>query len=294
MSSSVTLLDGSLGHELGLRGFGDRELWATHALLAGPDAVRQLHVDYIEAGAQVITTNTYSCVPLYLERRPGLIERAPELIELAARLADEARTQSGRPDVRIAASIPPVDESYRPDLVRSVEEMSRWYALMVEALAPSVDIWLCETMSSIAETLAAAEATAETPQPLWIAWTVSDDDPHRLRSGETLVDAVAAVAHLDPAALLVNCSIPDSVTSALEHLRPVTSAEIGGYANGFPPVPPDFNIETDLLGAEPPTAEQYALDAARWVEIGASIIGGCCDIGPSHIARLAAMLHHSG
>lgn len=286
----ITLLDGSLGYELKLRGFHDRELWATQALLEGPEAVRQLHIEYIEAGADVITTNTYSCAPLYLERRPGLTEWAPELLELAGTLANEAREQTGRTDVRIAASIPPLDESYRPDRVRSFDEMTEWYGLMVEALAPHVDIWLCETMSTIEESVAAAGATAASSHPLWIAWTVDDRRPQRLRSGETLVDAVAAVEVHRPAALLVNCSMPDSVSGALELLRPFTSAELGGYANGFPPVPADFSIETTLLGDVAPDPHEYAAHATRWIELGATIIGGCCDIGPSHIARLSTML----
>jgi S-methylmethionine-dependent homocysteine/selenocysteine methylase len=283
----LIILDGSLGLELSKRGFDKRELWATHALLEDPSAVRQLHIDYIEAGADVITTNTYSCAPLYLAREPGLSGRARELTALAGRLAVEAREEAGRPDIRIAASLPPLDESYRPDLVRSADEMVVWYQMMVEELAPHVDLYLCETMSSIAEAEAAASVAAQTAKPVWVSWTILDDKPATLRSGETVADAVAAIAGHDPSALLFNCSTPEAITASMPILRAQTDLPIGAYANGFPPVPADFNLATTFLEHLTPEAQTYVEHTTRWLEAGASIVGGCCDIGPEHILAVS-------
>ncbi|MCP5029985.1 MAG: homocysteine S-methyltransferase family protein [Actinomycetia bacterium] len=287
----LTLLDGGLGHELHSRGHESRELWATLALISDPAAVRALHLDYIMAGARVITTNTYSCVPFYLSRLPKLMERADELIDLAGQLAEEARADSGVAGVRIAGSLPPLDESYRPDLVHETSDMEAWYQKMVAALLPHVDLFLCETMSSISESVAALRSAAGHGRPLWISWTLSDDEPAALRSGESLLDAVAAVAEFGPAAHLLNCSTPEVIEAALPVLRGAVGGPIGAYANSFPPVPEDFHLEASLRRPDPEIdPDHYVACADRWIGMGAEIIGGCCGIGPAHIRAIHDVL----
>lgn len=287
----IILLDGSIGDELGARGLESRELWATLALISDPDVVKALHLEYIFAGARVITTNTYSCVPFYLSRMPGLMERADELIDLAGRLAAEARADSGVPGVRIAGSLPPLDESYRPDLVRDSSEMVAWYERMVTGLLPHVDLFLCETMSSISESVAAVGTASGHGRPVWVAWTLSDETPGALRSGESIVDAVAAVAEFAPAAHLLNCSTPEVIEAGLPILRDAVAGPIGAYANSYPPVPKDFHLEHStrqpVPGVDP---EHYVACADRWIGLGAEIIGGCCGVGPAHIAAVHDVL----
>ena len=283
--NDVTILDGSLGHELMHRGFDDRELWATQALIESPEAVVSLHMDYIAAGADVITTNTYSCVPLHLDRRTGLRERSEELMRVAAGAAIQARGRSDRRDVRIAGSLPPLDESYRPDLVRSAEEMGEWYSLMVDTLADHVDLWLCETMSSTDEAVAAATAALPAGHPVWVALTL-DDATGNLRSGETVADAARLLTSMGVDAVLLNCCTPQAITDTLPLLTE-SPVPVGAYANAFSALPADFSIETNIAEHSPPTVDGYLRHAEDWVERGASIVGGCCGIGPSHIAALA-------
>jgi len=291
MSRRITLLDGSMGYELQHRGLGDRDIWSTRALLDGPEVVRQLHEDYIAVGAHVITTNSYAVTPLHLDRIDGLRAQAVELLDLAGRLAVEARDRSGRPEVLIAASIPPIGESYRPDLVPSAEEMADWYGVMVEALRPHVDLWLSETMSSIAEADAALTATAAESAPTWVAWTLTDHRTAALRSGESLADAVREASRHRPEALLLNCSQPRTITAAMPVLAGAArSVPFGGFANGFPPVPEDYGQQTVFADYDRPAVATYVEHVVSWVSHGATIVGGCCDIGPDHMAAVASSL----
>ncbi len=289
---AVTLLDGSMGQELINRGAGGHGLlWAAEALLAAPGVVRDIHVDYIEAGADVITTNSYSTIRNKFEPA-GLVDRLEAMNRLAGRLAVEAREQCGRP-VRIAGSLPPQKGSYRPDRVASEREMEALYREQADFLAEYVDLFLCETMSCAVEARAAAAAARATGKPVWVSWTLADQGPTRLRSDETLDEALAALADLGVEALLVNCSTPESITRAVPRLAGLSERPVGAYANGFTPIPERW----DYRGNEslPPSRqdlrpEEYAQFAARWMRDGATIIGGCCEIGPPHIRRLRQLI----
>ena len=122
--------------------------------------MRAVHEDYIRAGAQVITTNTYVAILSRFERE-GIGDRYHELNRLAGELAGQARDNCGR-DVLIAGSLPPLNGSYRPDRVRPIEEIEPLYRDQAQILAPYVDLFLCETMSTGAEAVAAARGAAVT------------------------------------------------------------------------------------------------------------------------------------
>ncbi len=282
----VLVLDGSMGDYLKSRGVDiPRDIWSAAPLLEAPDAVRRLHVDYIRAGADIITTNNYACVPSYLERR-GMTERLAELVELSAQLAIEARDEAAAGSL-IAGALPPLGESYRPDEVLDAAEAQPVYRLITDALTPHVDLLLCETMSSIAEARMTAEVAAAADKPVWLAWTLADDHSGRLRSGETIADAVAAVAGLDVGAYLFNCCVPESIDAALNLLGDLTDKPKGAYANAFRPVPEgrvlaDGPIEYD----EDMDPWTYEVHVRRWLGLGAAVVGGCCGIGPDHIQRL--------
>ena len=115
----VTVLDGGMGSELARRGDSTgKQLWSALALLDAPEAVSSVHDDYIEAGAEIIITNTYCTIPSYLGKS-SLAHRYLELAELAGQLARQSADRAaatGR-TVRVAGSLPPLDESYRADLV---------------------------------------------------------------------------------------------------------------------------------------------------------------------------------
>ncbi|MDF2712934.1 MAG: homocysteine S-methyltransferase [Nonomuraea muscovyensis] len=294
-ASRPLLLDGGMGRELWFRGVEIPEtIWSANALLTAPDVVRDVHRDYIAAGAEVITTNTYGVVRDDLANE-GIEDRFAELNLLACELAEQARRQTDR-SVRIAGSLPPLRMSYRADLVGPFDEIYPRYVEQAELLAPRVDLLLCETMASAAEGYAAALAAARTGKPVWVSFTLHEDCSGRLRSGETIAEAVAALADLPIEGVLANCCAPEGISAAMRHLAAAGSAVVGAYANTFRPVPEGWTLdgtaETDgLLGLRDDLdPEAYARHAGRWLELGANAIGGCCGTRPAHIARLRRLI----
>ena len=191
----ITILDGGMGGEIQKRLAGAAKgLWSATALVDSPDLVVALHQEYIEAGARMIITNTYSTVPSYLAK--GNLEAEFErYTALGGELARKAVTQSGE-SVQVAGSLPPLSESYRPDLVPGAVIAEPIYAKLVRALEPYVDLFLCETMSSADEAYhAASQAKAEgNGKPVYIAWTLNEAPGTGLRSGETLLAAFERLA----------------------------------------------------------------------------------------------------
>ncbi len=291
LPKGTVLLDGGMGRELRRRGVPIlHTIWSANALLVAPDIVRQVHVDFIDAGADIITTNTYGVIRAELAKE-GVEERCAELNAMAGRLAVEARDRCGR-QVAIAGSLPPLRGSYRPDLVGSFAEIEPLYREQAECLAPFVDFFLCETMSSGAEAVAAATAATRTGKPVWVSWTLHENRSGRLRSGETIEEAAALLALLPISAFLVNCCPPESITAAMPALAKLGATPVGGYANTFQPVPEDWVMDGDkdsdgLLGVRQDLdPDAYARHARHWLAAGARILGGCCGTGPEHIARL--------
>ncbi|MBT8061429.1 MAG: homocysteine S-methyltransferase family protein [Gammaproteobacteria bacterium] len=290
------LLDGSMGQELIRRGVSGHDLlWSAGALLESPETVREIHADYIEAGADIITTNTYAATRPVLGKA-GLEGRFVELNHLACQLALEARDRCGLP-VMIAGSLPPYQESYRPDLVGRFDEIEPLYREQAELQSPYVDLFLCETMSTASEARAAASGAASSGKPVWVSWTLQDqpqeDGSVRLRSGETLAEGLAALVGLDVAAVLVNCSPPEVIDLAMPALKGLTDLPFGAYGNAFMPIPPlwEHHVDADL---PPPRTdldpETYAMHARCWLEAGAAIVGGCCEVGPAHIRELKRLI----
>ena len=289
----IYLLDGGMGQELIKRGIRENAaLWSANALMVAPDLVQAIHEDYIKGGADIITTNTYATTR---ERfgRFDLDGRFVELNEFACQLAQQARAAQRRPDVLIAGSLPPYYGSYRPELVRPYEALLPLYQEQANVLAPHVDILLCETMSTADEAWAAATAAVHTGKPVWVSWTLEDGGADHLRSGESLDHAALALSELEIDALLVNCSAPESITAAMSKLAALTSKPVGGYANGFVAIPKDWLVENsvDPLGSRANLGpESYAGYVEHWLDAGARIVGGCCEVGPEHIARLRTMV----
>lgn len=293
----IVLLDGGMGRELRARGVPIPEtIWSANALLVAPDTVRDVHRDYIKAGADIITINTYGVIRDDLAKE-GIEHRFAELNRLAAELARQAREEAGR-DVLIAGSLPPLRGSYRPDLVGPFHEIEPRYREQAEILAPLVDLFICETMSSAAEAHAAATAACSTGRPVWVSWTLHEDRSGRLRSGETVAEAAQAIAGLPVSACLCNCCAPESIAAAIPSLAGLDVARVGGYANGFRPVPEDWQLDGEKEGdgllplRDDLGPDSYAGHVGGWISGGATVVGGCCGTGPAHIARLKQLIEN--
>ena len=170
-----------------------------------------------------------------------------EHIKAAGMRANEARKEYEEEEVAavvrtvlIAGCIPPLSASYRFDLVRSEDEMDMSYRKIVDVIKQYSDVLLCETLSSVKETRAAARAANRSGLPMWVSWSLHEDNSGTLSIAESIADAVNALRGIDRLeACLFNCCSPESITVALPLLQDSlakmgwTDVRIGGYANGF-------------------------------------------------------------
>ena len=296
MSSAFTILDGGMGRELHRRGapFKQPE-WSALALMLEPESVKRAHQRFVDAGAEVITTNTYALVPFHIGAEKFQAD-GRKLADLAGRMA-RAASRGALHTAQVAGSLPPLFGSYRPDLFDEAKAPALIRPL-IDGLSPHVDLWLAETQSALAEARFARKMLAEDKRPFWVSFTLDDDLPDlaqpRLRSGEDVAPAVTAMLELGVDAVLFNCSQPEIMEGAVDAARAVREAHgfkarIGIYANAFPPASNDAanevisDIRADL------TPARYAQFAKAWVQHGADIVGGCCGIGPEHIAGIKAL-----
>ena len=294
----IVLLDGGMGQELIRRSANKQPRhWSADYLANEPGLVKGLHREYIEAGARVVTVNTYSATFTRLAMT-GEEDRVPALQAAACALARAARDEAGATaeGVLIAGCLPPLNGSYRPERVRAFEANLEEYGRLVALQAPHVDFFICETMSSAEEARAAASAAAASGKPVWVAWTLHEEGPATLRSDESIADAYVRLAGIPLGAALVNCTSPEAITAAMPELMD-TGLATGGYANAFQPIPRTFlpGVPVNHLGVRRDIdPDAYAAFAMHWVEQGASIVGGCCEVGPAHIARLRERLLDAG
>ena len=289
MSKKLKVLDGGMGAELIARGIMPSSgLWSARALLDSPEAVMEVHSDYIKAGAEVITTNSYSTIPSYLAKA-GMSERYEDLTDIAAKMA-RAAADSATNKVEVAGCLPPLSESYRHDLVPPESEGLEVYKNLAAVLKPSVDLYLCETMSCAREAATAAKAAraVDSEKPVWVAWTLDETPGGGLRSGESIEDAMAAVAPFSPDAYLFNCTAPEAISVAIEQIVKLTDKPVGAYPNRYH-IPPGWTLDNEV-GTEhvEMTVDEFMQYVDRWRALGASILGGCCGIGPHFIAAIAA------
>lgn len=195
--TKIILLDGGMGQELIHRaGDNPTPLWSTQVMIDHPGMVASIHQDYADAGAVVHTANTYAIL------RDRLVDTGYEdrFEDLHLAAMNEAKGKGA-----VAGSLGPLAASYRPDLFPSHEEAVATYKEIAALQAPHVDLFICETVASVAHAKAVLEAAASTGKPVWLAMTVDDADGTKLRSGEPIADAVAIAQ--DATALLANCSV---------------------------------------------------------------------------------------
>jgi S-methylmethionine-dependent homocysteine/selenocysteine methylase len=290
--NTVTVLDGGMGQELVRRsGKNPSPLWSAQVLLDMPEIVEQLHLDFILAGAAVITVNTYSATPERLLQH-GQGDKFDSLQAAAGAVANSAREKSGVNGVRIAGCLPPLVASYHPELAPPKEASLQHYRRIVAAESSYSDLFICETMASTSEAEYAATAGLESGKPVWVALTLDDAKPTCLRSGEPWQEAVEVVQKLGVDALLLNCSRPETIAEVWEEFAAACDVPVGAYANGFSAVTalkPGGTVDS-LETRQDLGPEAYAKFALNWVEKGATLMGGCCEVGPAHIAHLREVL----
>lgn len=286
------LLDGATGTELERRGARmTAPLWSAHALLEAPDVLRQIHLDYLRAGAQVVTTNTFRTHARNLAAA-GLQDRAAELTHRAVQLAREARAQYDSPHaVRIAGAISPLADCFRPEDSPGSASLPEHRTLAVQLAEAGCDILLAETFGRVDEARAAVTAAQGLGRPVWLA-VVARADGHLL-AGESFNDLISALDDLELGALLINCTDLQHLAAAVPNLLAAAASHPDLWLGTYP-----------HTGHADPTHgwSTHATDAATFTaQLGdlvtthpqLSLVGACCGSTPAWISALAARLHPS-
>ena len=284
LKPSVILLDGATGSELEARGVSTAlPLWSTIALLSnqGKKTLRKIHTEYIQAGAEIITANTFRTNYRALEKE-SMGSRAKELTRAAVdevRFAYEESKING--PIFIAGSVAPAEDCYSPELVPPDEELLDDHRRHIDDLyASKVDIILIETMNTIREAAVALAYAKQTDLPVLVSFICKD--PEHLLSGESLEKAVEKCETLKPDAIMINCVDVNLMEKNLEALHSLTKLRIGAYANVLKQ---GHSAEFDI------TPEDHAKRVSEWVErFKLNIVGGCCGTTPNHIRKLRELL----
>ena len=300
-AQAFLVVDGGLATELEARGFDlSDDLWSARLLRDAPEAILQVHRDYLEAGADCIISASYQAtVPGFMTH--GLSEAEAEaLIERSVALARQARdafwavegNRAGRLRPLVAASVGPYGayladgSEYTGDYDLDEAELvtfhrRRWHLLV----AAGPDLLACETIPSFAEARALARLLPETPQ--MAAWfSFSCRDGQHVSDGTLLVDALSVLEPLPQVvAVGVNCTPPRFISELVRVARRVTAKPIVVY--------PNSGERYDVVnkrwqGLSVP--ERFGEQGEVWRAAGASLLGGCCRTRPGHIRQLRAHL----
>ncbi|MGE3268978.1 MAG: homocysteine S-methyltransferase family protein [Chloroflexota bacterium] len=287
------IVSGPMGSELVERGVR----WRGHGMLTDADAVRALYAEYLDAGCDVLRTNTFQLNErIYLDvfrdpahmahiGAPGLATRHVDLTRKAVELAREAREQSGRADVAIAGVMGPLEHCFRPDLSPDHDTARAEHNELAETLVESgVDLLLLSSMNTITETRAAAEAARLTGLPFWVSFVLGPEGD--LLSREPLDEAVFVARQMGADAVLAENVPVATAEAALKRL------EEGGVAGLIPHLgkydPPSWKFEFFPRFAETAewTPERLAEASSGWVHHVARIIGVGFGGGPEHVRAL--------
>ncbi len=284
---SPLILDGATGTELNRRGVDTGlPLWSANALLTeeGSRVLKQIHADYLLAGADILTTNTFRTHRRALAPS-GDADRARELTRRAVDIAREAVAAVPSGKMRfVAGSISTLEDCYRPDLVPPDDQLRAEHSERIQHLLEcGVDVFLIETINSIREAAIIAKLAAITGTPVIVSFVC--DREGRILSGESLTDAARELLSLGISVLGVNCGPTPNLAKPLTELH-------AACPEGFPLIAyGNIGYADDKVGWVTTDAVDpagYCAHAVRWP---AKIIGGCCGTTPAHIAKLSEVLN---
>lgn len=277
----MKILDGGLGRELARRGAPFRQPeWSALALIEAPETVKEVHLDFINAGAEVITTNNYAVVPFHIGQERfetdgvRLIKVAIEQAKMQLKKA--AKCQNCR-------LLTPLFGSYRADLFQPGQAKNLAEPI-INTLAPEVDFWLAETQSCLKEVETVHALLPQDGKDYWVSFTLQDEikqEQALLRSGENMQQVADFIKQSNAKAVLFNCCQPEVILQAINEIKGLIpeSVQIGAYANAFPPQDESATANDGLdeirKDLDAPT---YLAFAKQWQQAGASLVGGCCGI----------------
>ena len=301
-TQGYVVLDGGLATELERRGANLADpLWSARQLVEGPDLIREVHQAYFAAGADIAVSASYQASMAGFAARGIVVQDAVQLMALSVELAKEARERywhdpagraAGRAWPLVAASIGPYGASladgseYRGNYAISRQELADFHGSRLEAVMPaSPDLLAIETIPSAEEAVLVLGLLAPWPEiRAWISFTCRDAE--RISEGQTVADALSAVAdHPQVAAVGFNCVPPSLAEQLLAAAARVTTKPLVIYPNSGERW--DAGRRGWVPGEDP---FDFGAGARRWLEHGARLIGGCCRTGPETIRTIRTSL----
>ena len=307
-SGASLLLDGGTGSELQRRGIdvlkgataeGGLQAWSATANIDAPEAVREVHGDYLRAGADIIISNNFWTSPTRMAPI-GLGDRWEAYARAAAENAIAAR-DAVNPAAYVAGGIAPPcvqrqSEGRQSDVdIVGEEGYRRELGAHAKLLAGvGVDVIWVEYVGYIADCVAAVDACAEAGLPVFLGVRHIQKDG-AMQYGERLEDLAAALDGHRIDGVLIMCTPPEEVSVGLPRLGDAFDGPVGAYPNiGYRPLAPLESTESRTSSEEPGdilqrgdnTPERLAAFATEWKAMGARIIGGCCATGPEHIQAM--------
>ena len=287
----MLILDGGTATELDRRGVDvTLPLWSARAMVDAPEVLEEVHVDYLEAGADVIVTNTFRTHERSLARG-GLPGESRSLTRAAVEIARRAR-DTVRPDAFVFGSVSPLEDCYCPELAPDRPTcMAEHARMIVDLVDAGVDHVLIETMSSAREARAAVDvARSHAPG----RWSVSfcldvEGSPGRLIDGTPLVELLP---ELEGARYVgINCVPAVGLADHLQLIRDFLPQGSVLAAYGNIGVPDDVRgwVNTDSLDPD-----RYAARVGDWLSLGAGLVGGCCGTTPDTIRSIRKLRESEG
>jgi len=295
--SGLHVLDGAMATELERKGFNlDGPLWSAYVLESSPEAIRAVHRDYLEAGADCLLTASYQVSAQGFEkmgRNPGDTARdAANALRASVTIAEEVRSeyQAGSPRrIWIAASLGSYGAmlhdgaEYHGNYHCSFDELAEFHSPRIAVLAQTnADLLAFESIPSLEEARAILAALRPHPDlPVYLSFTCRDGT--HVSHGETL-RACAELLDKQPqvVGIGVNCTAPELIESLVGELAQVTGKPIIVYPNSGE----QWDAARHCWHGDG-QIRQFGELARRWKSAGAQWIGGCCRTGPEHVRAVA-------
>ena len=274
----INILDGAMGSLFIKRGISlPKHIWSAQLNLEAREVVYKIHREYIDAGADYITTNTFRTTPrAYMKL--GLSQNESEIIARASlNSAVVIAKDAAKKQVKILGSIAPLEDCYTPELFPGKEDAKAEFKQLGEWLYDAkIDIFLIETMNSITEAETCIKAIKEYKLPIWISFVLRDDK--HILSGESLRDAISMASEHEIQCFLLNCNPIKRTEKALEIVSKKWNKEWGIYPNlGVGEPDPDGII--DIIYSD----KDFIDLINNAISKGARVVGGCCGSEPKHI-----------
>jgi methionine synthase I (cobalamin-dependent)/5,10-methylenetetrahydrofolate reductase len=287
LAQGPVLADGAMGTELQARRNFPMGICFEHLNLVDPDLVRKVHLDYLEAGAELIETNTYGANRFRLEQY-GLADSVEEINRTAVELVRGAQTLTGQ-RVWIAGAVGPLGKPVAPLWPDFQAEARRVFEEQIGVLVKAgVDVIMLETYTSLAEILeaiSAAKAVGDVPVVAQLTFTEDGQTP----AGDTPYEVMKTLGPLGLAAIGANCSVgSEHMLRVVEDMASHSGDPMCALPNaGFP----SYVDGRFVYFSSPSYMADYA---RRMLELGVAIVGGCCGTTPAHVSAMRDMLPRYG